>query len=68
MSELTQDELHLIDEYRSTKKMGHAHGEWDIKNGLIVKLWITKKVDLEHKNGEKKLVEVTSNGLNAKGN
>lgn len=63
---LTDDEAKLLNEYRSTKKMGHAHGEakieWDIKDNAIVKLWITKKVDLNH-NGTVPCLEGGDDGL-----
>jgi hypothetical protein len=58
---ISEDEARLLIKYRQTKKMGHAHGEWDIKEHGMVKLWITEKIDLDQKSGEKQLVEVQSN-------
>lgn len=43
---LTPDEKLVLDEYRSSKSMGHAGGEWAIKDKKLVKLDVVKKVDL----------------------
>ena len=49
---LTENEARLLAKYRQTIKMGHAHGEWDVKESALVKLWVTEKIDLEKKPGQ----------------
>lgn len=45
--DLAPDEILILREYRRTKCSGHADGAWSVKDGKLVKLWTTPKVDIE---------------------
>ncbi len=40
------DEIRVLEKFRTAKKMKHADIELSVKNGQIVKLWLTEKTDL----------------------
>lgn len=44
--DITSDELLVLKEYRNARELGHADLELSVKDHKIVKLHVTKKVDL----------------------
>ena len=46
MDILLPDEKLLLAKYRQSRALGHAAGEWAIKDAVLVKLDVVEKVDL----------------------